>query len=76
MSVIDLAHAIDETRKALASAKALYEAELKKVEDLKAKHASELKSMHDAVGAAENVVSSHMSKLHEKIGRASCWETV
>jgi hypothetical protein len=65
MSVIDLAQAIDEGRKAFASAKALYEAEAKKVEDLRAAQAVELAKASSAVSAAEAVVSSHYARLQE-----------
>jgi len=65
MSVIDLAKAIDEGRKAHASAKALLEAELKKVSDLKVAHAAELAKAQEALAAAEAIVSAHADKLKE-----------
>lgn len=57
MSVIDLAKAIDEGRKALASAKALFEAESKKVEDLRAAHAAQLSKALDGTGSGVSRLS-------------------
>ena len=65
MSVLDLAHAIEEGRKALASAKALYEAESQKVADLRAKHAAELAKASEAVAAAESVAHDAAKKLQD-----------
>ena len=63
MSVLDLAHAIEEGRKALASAKALFEAEQKKVSDLKAAHAAQLAEADKALHAAE----AHAADLYHRL---------